>query len=94
MKDVFADYHQRWIEKLTKLSQMNDTHRTVVEIAESCFDQMTDLMPGCTVRIIIQTPDMEAHRMPEKGASGNGGVFFTTTVPFSETSQLLITTEQ
>jgi len=94
MKDPIVSYNEKWINKLIALSQMNDTHRTVVEIAESCFDQMTDLMPGCTVRITIDTPDMEAHRMPEKGASGNGGVFFTTTVPFSETSQLLITTEQ
>lgn len=92
--DNLVNYHEAWINKLLNLNKMTPLHTQTVSIAESCVDQLKEIMPGCQVRVIIETPYMEAHNSPERGANGNGGAFYMTKHEFSELSYVTINTEQ
>jgi hypothetical protein len=81
---------QKFLDRLTE--QPSRLHHQVYNIAESCRDQLKDLMPGCKVRVIVEDAEMEAHHNQEKIANG-AGVSHLTKVEFSENEYLLLTTE-
>lgn len=61
-------------------------HHQVVNIAESCCDQLKDLMPGCYVRVIIENADMDAHHSQERVVNGSG-VHHSTKEPLSQNEE-------
>ena len=91
---------ERWANDLTnRINKLIETpsrlHNQVFNIAESCADQLKDLMPGCHVRVIVEQADLDAHRNQEVIAIGSG-VSHMTKVALSDNSEkdyLLLTTD-
>lgn len=93
INENLIQHHDKFLQRLMKLNEIPKMHTDTVEIAESCVDQIKELMPGSDVRIIINTPYKEAQFEPDRMV-GADGVFFQCKHSFSETASVTIITEQ
>lgn len=93
MIESLIEHHDKLLQRLMKLNEIPQMHTNTVEIAESCVDQIKELMPGSEVRIIITTPYKEAQFEPDR-LVGADGVNLICKHHFSETASVTIITEQ
>lgn len=94
INENLIQHHDKLMQRIMNLDKAPKMHSDVVETVESVIDQLHELMPGCYVRVIIHTPEMDAQFQPDKIANGNGGVDYRTEHIYSEFNSVLIVTEQ